>query len=596
MRVDIKGAFPSDVAASTPSNNLQVDQLQQPSNHNHNSDDGSNASPTEPFYFFDAEDSTGAEENPSLPFAASMNERVSNYHHAASSAVFSDATTEVAGNTSPSDPYTSSTTTIMMMEGTTKGLEENRKTSMWTKAVHYIKNIPDTWPRLCSLAFGVVCPVLSLIAIALFFGFFLAHLESAAEISNNNAVIGQRDQFALVSGFLRNVGGQVGSLCLGMMLQNLTDIKLEGEVRTKLYEIYAQGKLAPFNASEYVRNGRDVDADFLFAYMSDCGETVWNMTEEFTGEQYGLVNGAGSLTFNWIRCYSDADASDDTFNQIFGSYVRHPLKDVTQLRPYLQESAVVDAWHMDQQQLEQQYLEELNSNITDGEDYVKARVAAYRKSIEDADGFDNCETNPDAGAWFWFTVMTTIGYGNTTPKTTEGRMLVFTVGFLSILIFALVLGNAGRIVTAIFDDWLSRVKVLSCVRQDWIMCLFWGGLYYFWMSIVALETVRWKKERLDEDFSYQDAYWFAFITTTTVGLGDYYLEHQVVLRRDLIAFSLMILMGFVFLANFLVKMTELLTTRFPRMKASNLDQRLQATNMLWHFSMDSIKTRAMRKG
>ena len=164
------------------------------------------------------------------------------------------------------------------------------------------------------------------------------------------------------------------------------------------------------------------------------------------------------------------------------------------------------------------------------------------------------------------------------------------------MIFALVLGNAGRIVTAIFDDWLSRVKVLSCVRQDWIMCLFWGGLYYFWMSIVALETVRWKKERLDEDFSYQDAYWFAFITTTTVGLGDYYLEHQVVLRRDLIAFSLMILMGFVFLANFLVKMTELLTTRFPRMKASNLDQRLQATNMLWHFSMDSIKTRAMRKG
>jgi putative Mn2+ efflux pump MntP len=102
------------------------------------------------------------------------------------------------------------------------------------------------------------------------------------------------------------------------------------------------------------------------------------------------------------------------------------------------------------------------------------------------------------------------------------------------------------------------------------------------MCVVAWKTVHWKEERLGEDFKFVNAYWFSFITTTTVGLGDFYLEHQVLLRRDLVAFSLLILMGFVFLANFLVKLTDLLTECFPRIKSSNLDERLKATNMMWH--------------
>jgi len=177
-------------------------------------------------------------------------------------------------------------------------------------------------------------------------------------------------------------------------------------------------------------------------------------------------------------------------------------------------------------------------------------------------------------------------YGNTAPVTQEGRLLVYTVGFLSILVFAVVLGHAGNIVTAIFDDWLSRVKILSIVKRNWVMCLFWGTLYYTWMCVVAWKTVHWKEERLGGDFHFKEAYWFSFITTTTVGLGDYYLEHQVLLRRDLVAFSLLILFSFVLLSNFLVKLTDLLTAILPRTKASNLDERLKATNIMWHFKSE----------
>jgi Ion channel len=177
--------------------------------------------------------------------------------------------------------------------------------------------------------------------------------------------------------------------------------------------------------------------------------------------------------------------------------------------------------------------------------------------------------------------MTTVGYGNGSPQTFGGRLMVFTAGFFSILLFAVVLGNAGKIVTNITDDWLSRLPRLSLLTHDWVICLFWGGCYYGWMFVVAFVTVRWKRERVGVDLAWDDAYWFAFITTTTVGLGDFYLEHEVLLRRDLIAFSLMILVGFIFLANFLVKLTDLLKDCFPWMAANNYQDRLNHTVLLW---------------
>lgn len=162
--------------------------------------------------------------------------------------------------------------------------------------------------------------------------------------------------------------------------------------------------------------------------------------------------------------------------------------------------------------------------------------------------------------------------------------MVFTAGFFSILVFAVVLTNAGTIVTSITDDCLSRVSILRRqVKQQWLLCLIWGSLYYGWMLLLAWYTVLWKKERLNEEFEWDDAYWFAFITTTTVGLGDYYLEHQVLLRRDLVSFTLVILVGFVFLANFLVKLTDLLTALFHWSGGTDLDTRLKDTS-LWRLT------------
>ena len=99
--------------------------------------------------------------------------------------------------------------------------------------------------------------------------------------------------------------------------------------------------------------------------------------------------------------------------------------------------------------------------------------------------FIRCEINTWAGAWFWFTVMTTVGYGNTAPTSDGARAMVFTLGFLSIVIFAGVNIKAGGILSAIVDDVADRSHLSRHVTKPWVFMVLWGVLYYAWMCVIA---------------------------------------------------------------------------------------------------------------
>ena len=158
--------------------------------------------------------------------------------------------------------------------------------------------------------------------------------------------------------------------------------------------------------------------------------------------------------------------------------------------------------------------------------------------------------------------MTTVGYGNTAPTTDGGRAMIFTLGFLSILLFAGILANAGGVVTAIVDDGIDRAN-LSKLNRPWASALFWGSMYYLWMVLIASYYQWWQEDRLEDTIDYADSYWFAYISTTTVGLGDYYLEHGVIIGQDLLVWPLLFLFGFVLLSSFLTKIAEFLASFFP---------------------------------
>lgn len=104
--------------------------------------------------------------------------------------------------------------------------------------------------------------------------------------------------------------------------------------------------------------------------------------------------------------------------------------------------------------------------------------------------------------------MTTMGYGNVTPATEGGRALVYTVGFVSIILFAGILTTAGYIITTIIDDALNRSKYTKWLKIPLIQMLIWGALFYSFLCVIAQAAIYWKRERVDVDLSFKDAYWF----------------------------------------------------------------------------------------
>ena len=77
--------------------------------------------------------------------------------------------------------------------------------------------------------------------------------------------------------------------------------------------------------------------------------------------------------------------------------------------------------------------------------------------------------------------------------------------------------------------------------------------------------MHWKQNRLDEwyfDLSY--GYWFAYISSTTIGFGDIYLNPEVLITTDLIIFPMLFLAAFVSIAAFLSKFSAVFGFVFGR--------------------------------
>lgn len=162
-----------------------------------------------------------------------------------------------------------------------------------------------------------------------------------------------------------------------------------------------------------------------------------------------------------------------------------------------------------------------------------------------------------------------IGYGNQSPSTSLGRALIISFGFIGMLLFGLILARAGRVVSAILDDFLGRVHP-ALITRPWVSFLFWAGAYWGWMVVQAELYVRWKQGRHGEPFGFEDAFWFAFLTSTTVGLGDFYVDPEVIIVSDLLWIPAVILVGFLFFSAFLTKMIDVMSMLHPQGERKSL--------------------------
>jgi uncharacterized membrane protein YraQ (UPF0718 family) len=175
-----------------------------------------------------------------------------------------------------------------------------------------------------------------------------------------------------------------------------------------------------------------------------------------------------------------------------------------------------------------------------------------------------------------------VGYGNQAPATDGGRYLVIFLGFFSVLAFGAILASAGTIMSIIFEDFARRVQVK---KRIYIGCLWWAMLTFLWVLFLASRVGTWWAERIIDMDDVPDklwgSMWFAYISMTTIGLGDYFLQPEVFFFYDLFAFSWQFLVGFTFFSGFLAKLSELVL-RGSR-ASFDLEDRLRKTSL---FSSD----------
>jgi hypothetical protein len=286
--------------------------------------------------------------------------------------------------------------------------------------------------------------------------------------------------------------------------------------------------------SQFVED-ESLTKDALLTFMDECMEDYKSTTEAAVKQMEidSSTDTANSLTYDWITCGKD---------EIEGS-----------THVFLQSQVYMDDWTVSYNKYMTVYLGEGLSQIE-----------ANDKAKRSADGSQECVINTVGGAIYWFTVMTTIGYGNTSVVSVEGRWLIFTLGFLSILLFSTVIGHAGYVMLAIWDHWFRRIGWTRWTKGG-VAALFWLLMLILWIWTTAVFYMIFVATiygdafgDISSFFSWFDAVWFAYITFTTIGFGDYYIPHSTARIGTVFYVPLVILIGFVLLANFVLKLRDFL--------------------------------------
>lgn len=161
---------------------------------------------------------------------------------------------------------------------------------------------------------------------------------------------------------------------------------------------------------------------------------------------------------------------------------------------------------------------------------------------------DACEYNRMGASWFWFSTMTTVGFGDIVPQTDLGRMFIYTCGFASILVFFGVIGNAGNVLNMVLDDLLQQMSY-DTLSSSLFGFVYWCGLYFAWMLLLGRYYTDWNDENLGiDDMDRLDGFWFAFSSLSTIGFGDLGVNVEVFQLGDFLVYSSLFISGFFFLS------------------------------------------------
>uniref|UniRef100_A0A3P9PLD3 Potassium two pore domain channel subfamily K member 4 n=1 Tax=Poecilia reticulata TaxID=8081 RepID=A0A3P9PLD3_POERE len=230
-----------------------------------------------------------------------------------------------------------------------------------------------------------------------------------------------------------------------------------------------------------------------------------------------------------------------------------------------------------------------NSCVTEVnfQELVKELVSAVEAGLDISSLSANLTSRWDMGSAFFFcgTIITTIGFGNLSPRTWLGQLFCVCYALVGIPMFGILLAGVGdhmgtvlrRAVAKIEKLFLKRkirpttVRVMSAVLSILIGCLIF----------LAVPTVVFQKV---ERWSFLESLYFVVITLTTVGFGDFVpgadMHHRGTIFKPLVL--LWIVFGLAYFASILTMIGNWLRVLSKRTRAEVRDFKVRKLNQERH--------------
>ncbi|CAL8317847.1 unnamed protein product [Merluccius merluccius] len=169
--------------------------------------------------------------------------------------------------------------------------------------------------------------------------------------------------------------------------------------------------------------------------------------------------------------------------------------------------------------------------------------------------------------YFAITVITTIGYGHAAPSTNGGKAFCMVYALLGIPLTLVMFQSLGERINTLVRYLLHRLKKCMGLRRTEVSML--NMVIIGFVSCMSTLCVGALAFSHFEGWSFFHAYYYCFITLTTIGFGDYVaLQKDEALQKkpEYVAFSFIyILVGLTVIGAFL----NLVVLRFMTMNAED---------------------------
>ncbi|XP_056133822.1 potassium channel subfamily K member 4 [Lampris incognitus] len=228
-------------------------------------------------------------------------------------------------------------------------------------------------------------------------------------------------------------------------------------------------------------------------------------------------------------------------------------------------------------------------------DLIQGVVSAVEAGLDVASNSTNFTSHWDLASAFFFcgTIITTIGFGNLSPRTKIGQLFCVCYALVGIPMFGILLAGVGDHMGTVLRRAVAKIETLFLKRKvsptivrviSAVLSILIGCLIFLAVPAVVFHEV--------EEWSFLEALYFVVITLTTVGFGDYVpgVERHTQTHKRFLYFKplvwLWIVFGLAYFASILTMIGNWLRVLSKRTRAEMEELRAHATDWTQNMSMD----------